>query len=204
MARFYLLSIMIFFSPFIIHAQGYADSFRCGDKLTDARDGQSYATVQIGSQCWMAQNLNVGNRIDRMMASLNNGVIEKYCYLDKEDSCTVYGGLYRWGEMMQYDSVEGVRGICPAGWHVPSNGEWCTMLTHLDATVKCDSLIFSGKDVCGKLKQTGTRFWSAPNTGATDAGDFTALAAGRWKGELLKKHNKIRYCFPIEWKVIWE
>jgi len=191
MPRFYLLLTVSFLFPFMIHAQGDAGSFRCGDKLTDARDGQAYATVLIGKQCWMAQNLNVGNRVDRMMASLNNGVIEKYCYLGKEDSCSVYGGLYRWDEMMQYDSVEGVRGICPAGWHIPSNGEWCRMLIHLDPTVKCDSLIFSGKDVCGKLKQTGTRFWAAPNTGATDASGFGALAAGRLQSST-SKYNLIR------------
>jgi len=54
----------------------------------------------------------------------NNSVIEKYCYNNEEDSCTKYGGLYQWDEMMQYTTEQGVRGICPAGWHLPTDEEW--------------------------------------------------------------------------------
>jgi uncharacterized protein (TIGR02145 family) len=175
----------------MIHAQNDSNSFTCGDRLTDARDGQVYMTVLIGSQCWMAQNLNAGTRVDAGTPTLNNGIIEKYCYIDKEDSCRIYGGLYRWDEMMQYDTVEGVRGICPGGWHVPTNGDWCTMMMSMDTMVKCDKLVFSGKDIGDLLKQAGTRFWSAPNTGATDASGFNALAAGRLQSST-SKYNMIK------------
>jgi len=102
--------------------------FTCGDTLVDSRDGQSYQTVQIGTQCWMAENLNIGTRIDGISNQINNGTIEKYCLNNIEANCDNYGGLYQWDEMMQYSSIAGSQGICPGGWHVPTDGEW-TILT---------------------------------------------------------------------------
>ena len=81
-------------------------------------DGNSYNTVLIGSQCWMAENLNVGTRIDGVSGPTNNNVIEKYCYVDDPDICDIDGGLYQWDEMTQYSSTEGVQGICPTGWQL--------------------------------------------------------------------------------------
>ena len=86
--------------------------------------GQVYHTVQIFSQCWFNENLNVGNMIPGTQEMSNNNVIEKYCYNNKEDSCTKYGGLYRWDELMQYSTTSGIQGICPNGWHVPTVEEW--------------------------------------------------------------------------------
>ena len=54
----------------------------------------------------------------------DNGVIEKYCYNNEPDSCTKYGGLYQWDEMMQYSTQQEVQGICPPDWHLPSDEEW--------------------------------------------------------------------------------
>ena len=87
-------------------------------------EGQVYNTVQICSQCWLKENLNVGTMIPGGQYPSNNGIIEKYCYNNEPDSCTKYGGLYRWEEMMQYDSLEGIQGICPPGWHLPMAEEW--------------------------------------------------------------------------------
>ena len=58
------------------------------------------------------------------MEQLNNGTIEKYCYNNEPDSCTKYGGLYQWDEMMQYTTQQGTRGICPPAWHLPTDEEW--------------------------------------------------------------------------------
>ncbi|MBL7104347.1 MAG: hypothetical protein ISS18_08445 [Bacteroidales bacterium] len=154
-------------------------SFSCGEVLIDERDGQSYNTVQIGDQCWLAENLNIGTRIDGVNNQTDNQIIEKYCYNDIEDSCDVYGGLYQWNEMMQYTTIQGVQGICPSGWHLPTDTEWCTLENEVDAgTVSCSATGWRGIDAGGNLKETDTTHWSSPNTGATNSSGFTALPSG--------------------------
>jgi uncharacterized protein (TIGR02145 family) len=99
-------------------------AWECGMDMTDSRDGQIYSTVQIGEQCWMAENLDIGHMIELPQAQSDNSIIVKYCYNGTQDSCDVYGGLYQWNEMMQYDTIAGRRGICPTGWHLPTDEEW--------------------------------------------------------------------------------
>ena len=139
---------------------------------TDA-DNNHYAIVQIGDQTWMAENLNVGVRIDGNQEQTNNSIIEKYCNNDLESNCNIYGGLYQWNEMMQFVTTAGVKGICPTGWHIPKDSEWTTATTFL-----------GGESVAGgKMKSTGTieagtGLWYSPNTGATNESGFTAVSAG--------------------------
>jgi uncharacterized protein (TIGR02145 family) len=141
-------------------------TFVCGSPMTDSRDGKTYNTVLIGTQCWFAQNLNVGNSISNQQT--NNGIIEKYCYNIDENNCTIYGGLYKWNEAMQYSTTEGAKGICPTGWHLPTDAEWTTLITFL-----------GGEAVAGgKMKETGLAHWLSPNTGATNSSGFTALPGG--------------------------
>jgi len=98
--------------------------FTCGGLLVDSRDQQSYKTTQVGSQCWMAENLNVGTQINGASDQTDNGTIEKYCYQNNEaGGCGQYGGLYQWDELMNYTNVKGSRGICPEGWHIPTDYE---------------------------------------------------------------------------------
>ena len=93
------------------------------DTFTDSRDNQTYKWVKIGSQVWMAENLNVGTRINSGLweqVQTNNGTIEKYCYDNTESNCDIYGGLYEWNEMIQYASFDDetigtIQGICPDG-----------------------------------------------------------------------------------------
>jgi uncharacterized protein (TIGR02145 family) len=140
----------------------------CLSPITDTRDGKTYNTVLIGTQCWFAQNLNVGSRIDRSLIQTNNGTIEKYCYNDDVNNCNVYGGLYQWDETMHYSTTEGAKGICPTSWHLPTDAEWTTLTTFL-----------GGEGVAGgKLKETGLSHWAPPNTGATNSSGFTALPGG--------------------------
>lgn len=125
--------------------------------LTDARDGQTYRSVKIGSQVWMAQNLN----------SAEAGV----CYNGSTDSCSKYGRLYTWAEVMQGSSSSaanpsGVKGICPTGWHVPSDTEWTVMQKVVDAFNATDGT---------KLKSTAG--WYSSRNG-TDTYGFRALPAG--------------------------
>ena len=102
-------------------------TYLCGDPLRDFRDGQSYITVQIGTQCWMAENLNIGTMINGNSPQNDNDTIEKYCYGDNTTNCDTYGGLYQWDETMQYITTTGTQGICPSGWHLPTDAEWMTM-----------------------------------------------------------------------------
>ena len=142
-----------------------AAPFTCGNNITDSRDGKSYSTVLIGSQCWMAENLNVGTRINSSGNQTDNSTFEKYCYDDIESNCNIYGGLYQWNEMMQYVTTEGVKGICPSGWHLPTASEWTALSTYLG-------------DEGGKLKEAGTDHWNSPNNYATNSSGFTGLPGG--------------------------
>ena len=91
--------------------------------------GKTYNIVQIGSQCWLKENLDVGTMIFGNQSALNNGSIEKYCYNDDSANCTTYGGLYQWNEAMQYVTTEKAKGICPSGWHIPTQAEFQTLAT---------------------------------------------------------------------------
>ena len=102
----------------------FATNISCPGTPTVTYEGQVYNTIQIFSQCWLKENLNVGTMISGTQEMSNNSVIEKYCYNNEVDSCTKYGGLYQWDEMMQYTTTQGVQGICPPGWHLPTDEEW--------------------------------------------------------------------------------
>ncbi|MBX2977035.1 MAG: hypothetical protein KF721_12945 [Ignavibacteriaceae bacterium] len=86
--------------------------------------GKTYNTVQIGSQCWLKENLNVGKMIHGSGFQQNNGIIEKFCFDEDSLNCDTYGGLYIWREAMQYSTVEGAQGICPTGWHIPTKTDF--------------------------------------------------------------------------------
>ena len=161
-------------------------TWACGDQIIDDRDGQSYNTVQIGTQCWMAENLNIGAMINSSSDQTNNGIIEKYCYDNNSSNCYVYGGLYQWDEAMQYVTTEGTQGICPTGWHLPTDAEWCTLENYVDAVgVSCSANGWRGTDAGGNLKETGTNHWASPNSDATNSSGFTGLPGGyRYAGGL--------------------
>jgi uncharacterized protein (TIGR02145 family) len=130
--------------------------------------GKNYATILIGTQCWLKENLNIGTRVNGIVAQTNNGILEKYCYNDSEDSCSIYGGLYQWQEAMQYAALPGAQGICPQGWHIPDDSEWTVLSNFLG----------NPDSVGGKLKETGLTHWASPNTSATNSSYFTALGGG--------------------------
>ena len=101
----------------------------CGE-LTVNYGGQIYNTVLIGNQCWFKENLNIGTRIDDVNEQTDNSIIEKYCYGNDELNCDEYGGLYQWDEMMQYTTTQGTQGICPDGWHLPTDDEWTSLVNY--------------------------------------------------------------------------
>ncbi|MCD4731040.1 MAG: hypothetical protein K8R74_10590, partial [Bacteroidales bacterium] len=156
--------------------------FTCGGSFTDLRDGQTYNTVQVGSQCWMAENLNTGTFIYKYISQNNNDTIEKYCYDNDSTYCETYGGLYQWNEVMQYTNSSDVQGICPTGWHVPSDAEWLILEQEVDPAITSGSTGWRGVDGGGKLKESGTSHWWWNNSGATNSSGFTLLPAGRGGG----------------------
>ena len=162
----------------------FAESFLCGEDLL--YEAQSYATILIGTQCWMAENLNIGTMINNTAGGqlqTDNGIIEKYCYGNDAANCDIYGGMYEWSEAMQYVTTEGTQGICPADWHLPTNAE----LKILEGTVDSqypvgdpiwDEWGYRGYDAGGNLKEAGLTHWNTPNTGATNSSGFTGLPGG--------------------------
>ncbi|MBN2175374.1 MAG: hypothetical protein JW731_14665 [Bacteroidales bacterium] len=152
--------------------------WNCGNLLYDTRNGQSYPTVAIGDQCWMAKNLNYGTMVDLSTDQTDDGVVEKYCIENLESNCDIYGANYQWGEVMLYTIDEGTQGICPEGWHIPTDMEWCELENFVDSdTIDCYSEGFRGTDAGGHLKDT-TNLWTDPNTGATNLFGFNALPGG--------------------------
>lgn len=99
-------------------------AFSCGNILTDIRDNNQYPTIQIGSQCWFAVNLNYASSIGSLQTQRDNCISEKYCFSDTPSNCQALGGLYQWDEMMQYNAAAESQGFCPPGWHVPSEANW--------------------------------------------------------------------------------
>jgi uncharacterized protein (TIGR02145 family) len=137
--------------------------------VTDV-DGNAYATVRIGDQVWMKENLNVTHYNDGdPIALVTQGELWKdlstpgYCWYDNdpEVSGSIYGALYNW------HAVETGK-LCPTGWHVPSREEWDVLINRYGGV----------NSAGGALKATGTTYWNAPNAGATNESGFTALPGG--------------------------
>ncbi|MGE5411682.1 MAG: FISUMP domain-containing protein, partial [Clostridiales bacterium] len=127
--------------------------------------GKAYNTVQVGSQCWLRENLDVGTMVNASLDQTNNDVIEKYCYDNNPLSCTTYGGLYQWAEALKYKVSDGrVQGICPDGWHIPSISEFETL-------VRSSYVNNDGNKL--KREDQGREGGKGPN-----ASGFSALLAG--------------------------
>jgi len=132
----------------------------------------------------MQENLNIGIRINSNQNASDNDTYEKYCYDDNSASCDIYGGLYQWREMMAYGSKDAgnpgiTTGICPSGWHLPTDDEWKELEMHLGMSqADADAQWSRGTDEGGKLKDTTYVHWTSPNTGATNESGFKALPGG--------------------------
>lgn len=157
----------------------------CPETPTVSYGGQVYNTVQISSQCWMKENLNIGDMINGNVEMSDDGMIEKYCYNDESDSCNSMGGLYLWDEMMQYTIGQGIQGICPPGWHLPTDDEWKVLEGVTDTHYGVGdpewdiSQYYRGFDVGDRLKATSG--WENAGNGS-DVMGFSALPGGiRWR-----------------------
>jgi uncharacterized protein (TIGR02145 family) len=156
-------------------------AFACGNNLTDIRDNQSYQTVQIGSQCWMAVNLNYGTLIPSNTHQRDNCIPEKYCYNDLSTNCGVQS-YYQWDELMRFDNTPGVQGLCPPGWHVPDEPEWNTLFLYFNGAAFAASPLLASGFSGFNAGVSGSRFhameWDYPGF----AGHYwTSLANGPYK-----------------------
>jgi uncharacterized protein (TIGR02145 family) len=145
-------------------------------ECTDA-DSNYYPTVEIGTQIFMAVNLETTHYSDGTPIPLVTeneswfGLTSPaYCWYDN-DSATykdLYGALYNWWATDTLSNSG--KNICPSGWHVPSDAEWTVLANYL-----------GGENIAGnKLKETGTMHWNSPNTGATNETGFTMPGTG-WR-----------------------
>ena len=157
-------------------------------------DGNTYMTIEIGSQTWMAENLKTSHYADATsIPHVENTAAwdaltvsdPAYCWFNGSSSnAETYGYLYNWPAAMKGaastdTNPSGVQGVCPAGWHIPSDSEWKELEIYLGMSPGVvDDLGFRGTDECGKLKEVGTVHWWSPNTGATNESGFTALPGG--------------------------
>ena len=96
--------------------------FVCGTQVVYA--GKVYNTLKIGTQCWFKENLNVGTMIQGNQTPYNNDQIEKYCYNNDENNCTIYGGLYQLWEALDYRTTWKTKGICPSGFRLPTKEDF--------------------------------------------------------------------------------
>lgn len=138
-------------------------------------DGNVYNTITIGTQTWMAENLKTTKFNDNTAIPLVTDVptwaalsAPGYCWYNNDAAAykTTHGALYNWYAV---DSVSNeFKNVCPAGWHIPTDAEWTTLITFL-----------GGDSVAGgKMKEAGTANWQSPNAGATNESGFTALPGG--------------------------
>lgn len=159
----------------------FTTSIPCPGTPTVEYEGQVYNTIQIFSQCWLKENLNVGEMIPGTLEQSNNLKIEKYCYNNEPDSCDKYGGFYQWNEMMKYSSQYGVQGICPPGWHLPTDEEWKVLEGAVDSQYGIGdpewdiAWEYRGYDAGTILKATSG--WNYDGNG-TDLFGFSGLPGG--------------------------
>ena len=110
-------------------------SWRCGDVLVDI-DGNTYNTVQIGDQCWMKENLKTttyrnGTAIPNVTDANAWSNVHYGAYVWYDNDITwkdKYGALYNW-----FTTVD-ANGLCPTGWHVPTNDEWTALTDYIGGT----------------------------------------------------------------------
>ena len=138
-------------------------------------DGNTYKTVNIGAQHWMAENLkvskyndgtNIKNITDNTLWQRDTSGAWSY-YNNDATNNVKYGKLYNWYTVNK--STNGNKNICPSGWHIPTDTEWKILTNYLGG----DNIAAGGK-----LKEEGLSSWNSPNTDATNSSLFSAIPGG--------------------------
>jgi uncharacterized protein (TIGR02145 family) len=161
-----------------------------GDDWIDRRDGETYKTVKIGNQVWMAENIKATYYSDSTpivdgteAGDITGDNTTKYWFYYNNDPGNKdnYGLLYTWAAVMNgapgsESNPSGVQGICPTGWHVPSDSEWKELEMYLGMSqAEADATDWRGTDEGIKLKSTVG--WNSGGNGTNTSG-FTAIPAG--------------------------
>jgi uncharacterized protein (TIGR02145 family) len=172
----------------------------CSGSFVDSRDGQEYACVSIGNQVWMAENLKYLPQVDNVSDDSEYETNGKYYYVydytpsgvgEEEEidnakatnNYDTYGVLYNWNAAMDFSisstsNPSGVKGVCPDGWHLPSNDEWEELSYFVDLDYDGDA---NNNNEAPRLKATWG--WDYPwnsdvNANGTDSYGFSALPGG--------------------------
>ncbi len=142
-------------------------------------DGNHYATIQIGSKVWMAENLKVtrfsnGDTIPQVAGQMDwqNNFTPAWSYLNNN---VLYDSLKDYGYLYNFFTVEDSRNVCPTGWHVPSDQEWTDLVASIDPWYSATAIGSQSGSAGGKLKSTTTDYWTAPNTNATNETGFSGV-----------------------------
>ncbi|MEI7727697.1 MAG: FISUMP domain-containing protein, partial [Bacteroidota bacterium] len=171
-----------------------APAFICGNNLTDIRDNRVYATVLIGLQCWMKENLDFGFGISDLVPQTDNCVAEKF--LRYSIFNIRYSTFYQWDELMRYDPTPASQGLCPPGWHVPTSSEWDQLVLFCNGPGQAggpmkDSLLVNGfqSHQQGFLYLNNTWAFTSGNTAGTMYWTSTASGAARAVARGLNEYN---------------
>jgi uncharacterized protein (TIGR02145 family) len=164
--------------------------FSCGTNTVTDIDGNTYSTLDIvGStpQCWMGGNLKTSRYRNGDLIPIvtdntewsNNSATGKRSWYNNDSTTheNLYGNLYNWY------AVADSRGLCPTGWHVPSDTEWDILTSNL------------GNNPGGQMKAEGTTYWNSPNTGATNSSAFSAFPGGFCNGRNGNFENKGNFSY---------
>ena len=139
-------------------------------KCVKDRGGNKYATIKIGDQTWMAENLRTnvysnGDPIPNVTDGTLWGNLTTGAWAHNNNDTqyeSPYGKIYNWY------AVADPRNVCPSGWHVPTDAEWTVLTDYLgDESV-----------AGGKMKSIDTQYWTSPNTSATNESGFSGLPGG--------------------------
>ncbi|MEO1451864.1 MAG: FISUMP domain-containing protein, partial [Bacteroidota bacterium] len=177
--------------------------FVCGDSVwVDIRDGQTYRTVFIGGKCWFAQNLNFGEKVNEGTGLTDEQLIEKHCHEDSDSLCHKYGGLYTLEEALQgvprYPNGAAIppmddfpiQGVCPDGWHIPSDEEWMALerdlgMANFDTLNTINAYRGGSVDAGEKLKHPIEGQCFIPTDQSCGLTRFDALLAGNFLSDTI-------------------
>jgi uncharacterized protein (TIGR02145 family) len=161
-------------------ASEYINVVGCNGQTSLTYDGRTYDLVEIGGQCWFADNLATdqyrnGDPIPTGLSytTWQNTTAGAFAIYNNDLANDVtYGKLYNW-----YTTVDS-RGLCPTGWHVPTDCEWMYLEGALGMTVAQQELANTWRGTTEGEAMKATTNWISPNTGATNSSGFTAFPGG--------------------------